>query len=146
VTRVFTVEEANRTLPLVSRIVEDIVRDYARWKEKVDAFEVEVARAPRGETGSEAVRLEQEALVLAAEIERCVGELAELGIEFKGFDIGLVDFPGEREGRPVYLCWRLGEAQVEYWHDLETGFAGRQPLHAVAGAGAGDQGDGGGGR
>jgi len=81
-TRVFTVEEANRTLPLVSRIVEDIVRDYARWKEKVDAFEVEVARTPRGETGSEALRLEQEAQVLAAEIERCVGELSELGLEF----------------------------------------------------------------
>jgi len=143
-TRVFTVEEANRTLPLVSRIVEDIVRDYARWKEKVDAFEVEVARTPRGETGSEALRLEQEAQVLAAEIERCVGELSELGIEFKGFDIGLVDFPGERDGRPVYLCWRLGEAQVDYWHDAETGFAGRQPLHAATESAGADQGDGGG--
>lgn len=145
-TRVFTVEEANRTLPLVSRIVEDIVRDYARWKEKVDAFEVEVARTPRGETGSEALRLEQEAQVLAAEIERCVGELSELGIEFKGFDIGLVDFPGERDGRPVYLCWRLGEAQVDYWHDTETGFAGRQPLDPATGSPRGDQGDGGDGK
>lgn len=144
-TKVFTVEEANRTLPLVSRIVEDIVRDYARWKEKVDAFEVEVARTPRGETGSEALRLEQEAQLLATEIERCVAELSELGIEFKGFDIGLVDFPGERDGRPVYLCWRLGEAQVDYWHDTETGFAGRQPLHPAVGSRGADQGDGGGG-
>ncbi|MGK2934144.1 MAG: DUF2203 domain-containing protein [Gemmatimonadaceae bacterium] len=143
-TRVFTVEEANRTLPLVSRIVEDIVRDYARWKEKVDAFEVEVARAPRGETGSEALRLEHEAQLLATEIERCVGELSDLGIEFKGFDIGLVDFPGERDGRPVYLCWRLGEARVDYWHDTETGFAGRQPLHGAAESAGAEQGDSGG--
>lgn len=140
-TRVFTVEEANRTLPLVGRIVEDIVRDYSRWREKVDAFELEVARAPRGETGTDALRLEQEAQLLAAEIERCVSELEELGIEFKSFDIGLVDFPGELDGRPVYLCWRLGEAQVEHWHDIETGFAGRQPLHSAAEAGGGHRRD-----
>jgi hypothetical protein len=144
VTRIFTVEEANRTLPLVSRIVEDIVRDYARWREKVDTFEVEVARTPHGETGTEALRLEQEAQLLAAEIERFMGELAALGIEFKGFDIGLVDFPSELDGRLVYLCWRLGEAQVEYWHDLEAGFAGRQPLHAAAGFAGWDQDAGGG--
>lgn len=145
-TRVFTVEEANRTLPLVSRIVEDIVRDYARWREKVDAFEVEVARSEGASAGADALRFEKEAQSLAEEIERCVGELAELGIEFKGFDAGLVDFPGELDGRPVYLCWRLGEAQVEYWHDLESGFAGRQPLHAGVGSGGGDQGDGAGSR
>lgn len=139
-TRVFTVEEANRTLPLVSRIVEDIVRDYARWREKVDAFEVEVARSEGAEPGADTLRFEQEAQSLAEEIERCVAELAQLGVEFKGFDVGLVDFPGEVDGRPVYLCWRLGEAQVEYWHDIESGFAGRQRLHAVAGGG--DQGDG----
>ena len=141
-TRVFTVEEANRTLPHVSRIVEDIVRDYARWREKVDAFEVEVARSEGAEAGADALRFEQEAQSLAEEIERCVGELAELGIEFKGFDIGLVDFPGELDGRPVYLCWRLGESQVEYWHETESGFAGRQPLHAATVSGGGDQGDG----
>jgi hypothetical protein len=44
------------------------------------------------------------------------------------FDAGLVDFPGEMDGRSVYLCWRLGESAVEYWHELEAGYAGRQPL------------------
>jgi hypothetical protein len=126
----FSVDHANRMLPLVRRIVEDIVRDYARWRERVDAFELAVARTSRGETNPEAAKLESDAQALAAEIERYLAELGELGVEFKAFDVGLVDFPGERDGRPIYLCWRLGEPEVEYWHELDAGFAGRQPLTA----------------
>lgn len=126
--RTFTLDQANRTLPLVRRIVEDIVRDYARWRERVELFEVEVARAGPGEQGPDAERYEREALALAADIERYLAELAELEIEFKGFDMGLVDFPGELDGRRVYLCWRLGEARVEHWHEIDEGFAGRQRL------------------
>jgi hypothetical protein len=111
--------------------VEDIVRDYARWRERVDAFELAVVRTPRGETNPEAARLEADAQALAAEIDRYLAELGELGVEFKAFDVGLVDFPGERDGRPIYLCWRLGEPEVEYWHELDAGFAGRQPLAAT---------------
>ncbi|MGH7717451.1 MAG: DUF2203 domain-containing protein, partial [Gemmatimonadaceae bacterium] len=65
---------------------------------------------------------------LAREIDGCVRELAELGVEFKGYDMGLVDFPGEIDGRPVFFCWRLGEPAVEHWHEREAGFAGRRPL------------------
>jgi hypothetical protein len=50
------------------------------------------------------------------------------GIELKGIDEGLIDFPSEREGRTVYLCWRLGEEHIGWWHELDAGFAGRQPL------------------
>ena len=57
-----------------------------------------------------------------------VAELNALGVEIKGLDVGLVDFPGEMEGRPVYLCWRYGEPSVSHWHELETGFSGRQPI------------------
>lgn len=128
--RVFTVAQANRTLPLVRRIVEDIVRDYARWREKVDAFEAEVARAQPGEVGPDAARLEREAQKLAEDIDRCLAELGELGIAFKGFDTGLVDFPGEVEGRRVCLCWRLGEPLVEHWHEVDAGYAGRRKLAA----------------
>jgi len=57
-----------------------------------------------------------------------VEHLAELGILLRDPETGLVDFPGELDGRPVYLCWRLGETRVGHWHDLESGFAGRRPL------------------
>ena len=131
-TKTFTVEQANRTLPLVSRIVRDIVTQYARWQDKVREFEMRTAhaRAERPDPTTEAVQREVQAL--AEEIDGYIGELQELGVEFKGFDMGLVDFPGELGGRPVYLCWRLGEEAVEHWHEIDAGFAGRQPLSPSA--------------
>jgi hypothetical protein len=129
--RVFSLEEANRTLPLVSRIAEDIVRDYARWREKVEAYELEVARTPRGGTSEASARLEQEAQRLAVDIERYLQELSDLEIQFKGFDMGLVDFPAEVDGRRVYFCWRLGESRVEYWHEVADGYGGRQPISTL---------------
>ena len=63
-------------------------------------------------------------------LQEFVGELNELGVEAKGAVEGLVDFPCELDGRLVYLCWKLGEPEVLYWHDLDSGFSGRQPLVA----------------
>ena len=126
--RLFTIEQANRMLPLVRRIVEDIVQDYARWREQVGVLEV-VAAGRRGDSPpDEAEKVEEDTQRLAADIERYVGELRELGVDFKGFDQGLVDFPAELDGRRVYLCWKLGEDAVEHWHDVDAGFAGRQKL------------------
>ena len=126
--RLFTIEQANRMLPLVRRIVEDIVQDYARWREQVGVLEV-VAAGRRGDSPpDEAEKVEQDTQRLAADIERYVGELRELGVDFKGFDEGLVDFPAEIDGRRVYLCWKLGEDSVEHWHEVDAGFAGRRRL------------------
>jgi hypothetical protein len=58
-------------------------------------------------------------------------ELRQLGVEAKGHD-GLVDFPTIVDGRRAFLCWKLGEAEVSYWHELDAGFAGRQPLAVTA--------------
>lgn len=130
--RLFTIEQANRMLPLVRRIVEDIVQDYARWREQVGVLEV-VAAGRRGHAPpDEAEKVEKDTQRLAADIERYVTELRELGVDFKGFDQGLVDFPAELDGRRVYLCWKLGEESVEHWHYIEAGFAGRQKLELSA--------------
>lgn len=128
----FTVEEADRTLPLVRRIVEDIVRHYAIWRERVQQFELEAANRRSDEANPRAETLQRETQALAAEIDGFLRELDNLGVEFKGFDVGLVDFPGEMGGRQVYLCWRLGEPSVQYWHEVDAGYAGRQPLTPVA--------------
>jgi hypothetical protein len=61
---------------------------------------------------------------LKTEVER----LADQGILLRDPETGLVDFPGEREGRRVFLCWRLGEDRVSFWHETDTGFIGRKPL------------------
>lgn len=123
----WTVERANRALPLVRRIVSDLVIAHARWRDLVERFTIASALSS-ATAAPEAERLQRDAERAAADIEGFVGELAELGVECKSLADGLVDFPSEREGRVVYLCWRAGEEAVTHWHEVDAGFAGRQPL------------------
>jgi hypothetical protein len=129
----FTVEQANRMLPLVRRIAADIVRDYRRWQDAVAAFEVATAASTAEAPDARAAELQRDAQRYAADIDGYVRELAALGIECKSFDLGLVDFPGEVDGVPAYLCWKLGEPEVGWWHRRDDGFAGRRRLESVAG-------------
>jgi hypothetical protein len=127
-TQTFTVEQANKTLPLVRRIVQDIVETHAVWRAKVHEFEVATAQSRADRPSSRAEELQRDAQRLAREIQGFVDEVRELGVEFKGFDMGLVDFPSEMDGRTVFLCWKLGEESLMYWHEVDGGFSGRQPL------------------
>lgn len=127
--RFFTLEEANRTLPFVRKIVGDIVEEYRQWRESIARYELITAgrRAEDPETD------EQERLRLAVDesaqrINGFMEELSLVGCVFKGFEEGLVDFPCKLEGRDVYLCWKLGEESVGYWHEVDAGFRGRHAL------------------
>jgi hypothetical protein len=73
-------------------------------------------------------RLQRALREVSAEIETAVSDILDQGILLKGVEPGLVDFPHDRDGRQVYLCWREGESGIEFWHDVEVGFAGRRPL------------------
>lgn len=126
--RLFNVDEANKTLPLVKRIVEDVVRQHRLWREKILELDLVASSARADEPRDRADQLEQEAQALAREIDGYQRELEELGILLKDRRLGLVDFPSEMGGRRVLLCWRLGEAEVQFWHDEDAGYAGRQPL------------------
>jgi hypothetical protein len=124
----FTIEEANRTLPLVSRIVADLIALHPRWRAAVVAFEAAQVGVTSAEESDESRQLRLEAGHLAGEIEACLDELGQIGCIFKDFEVGLIDFPALHEDRMVYLCWRHGEARIEHWHELDSGFAGRRPL------------------
>jgi hypothetical protein len=126
--KTFTVEQANRTLPLVTRIVEDVVRTYARWRELVQEFELLAAGSSAASPDPRALEAQAELQQLAREIDGFLAELRDIGVEFKGYDLGLVDFPAEFDGRRVYLCWRLGEPAVEHWHEVNAGYTGRKRL------------------
>lgn len=126
--RLFTVEQANATLPLVRRIVDDLAVLHPRWRAAVAAYEEAQATATSEAESVESREARLEAGRLAGEIESCLDELAQIGCVFKGFEEGLVDFHSLREGRTVFLCWRSGESAVTHWHELDAGFAGRQPL------------------
>ena len=123
----FTVEQANATLPLVKRIVEDIVAQHRLWHEKLLEIDL-VAASGRASDAELAERLAREAQGIAREIETFRRELVSLGIQLKDARLGLIDFASTMGERPILLCWRLGEPEVQFWHDPEAGYAGRQPL------------------
>ena len=130
--KIFTVEEANRTLPLVSRIVEDLVREHKLWEDKVREFELATVGSSPEHPDAIAELLQMEAQRLATDIEGYIAELSDLGVICKGMGTGLVDFRGRIDGCDVFYCWKLGEASVLYWHDVDAGFVGRQRLHPLA--------------
>jgi hypothetical protein len=127
----FTIELANRTLPLISRIVQDILDHYREWQRAVEAFEIATALSRADRPTPEAEIQQRKAQALAQEIQGFIAELTELGVEFKGFELGLVDFPGEADGHPVMWCWKFGEPAVQHWHEVDAGYAGRQPIESL---------------
>jgi hypothetical protein len=127
--KTFTPEEANRALTLVRRVTEDIVRTYGALSESAGAYKRLRAHATPEEPGAERIEdLKREMASLSDEIDAFVVELDEIGCEVKDLREGTVDFPAEMDGRRVYLCWRVGEPRVEYWHEVTEGFQGRRPL------------------
>ena len=130
--KLFTLAEANRTLPLVKRVVSDIMTVYPEWKDLVAQYELVAARArPEWGESPEQVALKARIDAVAAKINEFLGEIEQIGCEFKGPDQGLVDFHGRLDEREILWCWKLGEDRITHWHELEAGFDGRQPLPEV---------------
>lgn len=75
--------------------------------------------------------LQEQLETMLERLQDYIHELDEIGVELKDYETGLIDFPGRHQGRDVYLCWKMGEERVEYWHELHTGFAGRQPASSL---------------
>lgn len=120
--RRFSLDEANRTLPLVSRIVADITREHQKvtgLQEQLQHLSASAKSRPQTEKE------------LEASMERLGGlveELSKIGCQIKDFQIGLVDFVGKHQGRDVCLCWKQGESEIGFWHEMDAGAAGRQPV------------------
>ena len=124
--KLFSVEEANALLPTVQGIVGAIQRTYAKLLSFRDAA---MHAAEGAELGGGGMAEGAVYINLLAKIGERAGELEALGVQLKDYERGLIDFPSMRDGRVVLLCWQIGEGdEVSWWHDVDTGFAGRQPL------------------
>ena len=127
--RIFSLAEAERTLPLVRRIVVDLQNEYALWRAAVGQFELVSAGSRVDEVPPpEVLAAEKEVATLASRVEALLAELESVGCVAKGIEAGLVDFYALRDDRLVFLCWRLGEMRISHWHDLDAGVDGRQPI------------------
>jgi hypothetical protein len=130
--RIFTLEEAERTLPLLRRILTDLKAEYRIWQDALAEYELLSggARAEAGET--DAIASARRGVTDSADrITGFLGEIEAIGCLFKGFDAGLVDFYTLRDDRLVLLCWRVDEDHITHWHDVEAGYAGRQPIDST---------------
>lgn len=124
--RLFTSAEANALLPSLVPIL-------TRLRDSLQSLMTEKVRLARlalqGGVALEAARAAEERVErLETSIAEDIWMVQALGVELKGIDQGLIDFPTLREGRVVYLCWQLGEGAIGFWHEVEGGFGGRQPL------------------
>ena len=121
--RHFTVEQANEALesvrPLLQRLrdARDLLTDEEAHAALTDA-------APTNGGGESGTQVGEAFL----EVRRLLLALEEAGLVVRDIERGLIDFPAILEGREVYLCWELGEDEVAFWHELEGGFGGREPL------------------
>ena len=113
----FTREEARKTLPLVNKIVKDILSTTREMRLLAEEI------GPHAEENEDIKKM-------ATDVEGFMAELEEIGCFFKdwNFTIGLVDFPAMIDGKEVYLCWKSDEEDIEYYHGMDEGFAGRKPI------------------
>jgi hypothetical protein len=125
----YTLKEASAMLPLLRSILRDITSLANELRDRCERL----ARLQKAEGLDRAH--EEEVQQLAAEFERgqrkmheYEQELVKLGVELKDYYTGLIDFRHLKDGREVYLCWRLGEPEIAHWHELDAGVAGRQQL------------------
>lgn len=125
--KLFTVEEANDLLPVIRPKLEEIKRRYAVNAAFRDS--VKLAAIAASECGGGGLEGGTRYVKSLYKIGKITTELCELGVQIKDYSRGLIDFPSTRNGQVILLCWQLGENErIEWWHEMETGFAGRKPL------------------
>lgn len=125
--RSYTIDEANALIPQVRAVLLQLAVEQRR----LDASHAEMHRQLDGngdpQAAAAAVRQETEVAEIREGMRTLLLHLGEMGVELRDVEMGLVDFPGERDGRPVWLCWRLADPRVAFWHGTDEGYASRQP-------------------
>ena len=124
--RYFTLAEARAALPKVKQLMQLV----QAARQEILRLRPEVWPALRKASMNGGSREAGELLVHFERLEKGVKGILNMGIVVKDVDQGIIDFLGKRNDREIYLCWQYGEDDIQYWHDLNAGFAGRQPIDA----------------
>jgi hypothetical protein len=128
--RTYTIEEANALLPEVRAVLLQLAVEKGRLEQVVTTLTAHAGAGGGNGNAAHAdalARSEAEMNEIGGGMRALVEHLESLDVELRDLEQGLVDFPGERDGRPVWLCWLLAEPAVEHWHPIDEGFASRQP-------------------
>jgi len=122
--KLFSIDEANALIPQLKILLARVQAERQRLLE----MRPEIEKAQEGSSRDWGSPRGAEYIEILDAFQQAVKDIDELGVQVKDFDSGLCDFPHKRDGRVVYLCWKLDEERIAWWHDMEAGFAGRQPL------------------
>ena len=126
--RYFGLDEANSLLIDVRPLLEGLRDDRERVAEAQAWIQRERENNGSGEHAEELADREQEIREIVLRMQAAVLQIDDWGITLRDIPSGLIDFPALATGRPIWLCWRLGETDIEWWHETNVGFDGRQPL------------------
>ena len=129
--KVFTLEEANELLPILTELIHNLKKKRDQTAEieiQIDALEL-VNDGGENNSARELEKMMEKHRQVVAEFYDVVDEIQSNGCLLKDVDLGLIDFYGVVEGHIVCLCWRLGEEQIGFWHDVKEGYANREPLN-----------------
>jgi hypothetical protein len=124
----FSLDEANALVPKLELIMERMQRRGIELREAIEALARDGGEPMINVEVSDLLERRPELQGLVDELEQLIREIEACGGQFKGLELGLVDFPSEIEGQIGLLCWQYGEKEITHWHPLESGFDGRQPL------------------
>lgn len=129
--RYFTLEEAQGLVGWLEesfRAMKPFVRRLSDLEKELVELRGRMGSNGGSDLGARLSRIQSELNEATASIQRVIAAITEEGIIVRRVEDGLVDFPALREGREVHLCWRSGEATIDFWHEVDAGFVGRQPL------------------
>ena len=122
--RYFTLEEANETLNLIRPLMDEV----QRIRQKVLQNQPEAWPALEKSAGNGGNRTLSNMVPDFEKFDALIHEIQSTGVLIKDINLGLLDFPALRSGGEVDLCWKYGEGEIAFWHEIEAGFAGRQPI------------------
>jgi hypothetical protein len=122
--RFFTVEEARQLLPSLKELMGQVMVISHRLEEYRDVVQQLADSASSNTGGPEGTAY----LDIVISLQSCLTQLQETGCVLRSLQDGLIDFPHLKQGREIYLCWKYGEEDIRFWHEVDEGFAGRTPL------------------
>jgi hypothetical protein len=131
--QLFTLEEANALIPRLELIMERMQRRGIELRQAIEAMAREGQEPIANIEVSQLLERRPELRALVEDLERYIADIEACGGQFKGLELGLVDFPSEIDGQVGLLCWQYGEKEITHWHSLDSGFSGRQPLPSGGG-------------
>jgi hypothetical protein len=130
--QLFSLEEANALIPRLELIMERMQRRGIELRAALETMARDGGEPMANIEVSDLLERRPELRDLVDELEQLIHEIESCGGQFKGLELGLVDFPSEIDGQIGLLCWQYGEKEITHWHALDGGFSGRQPLPKAA--------------